>query len=465
VDSSVPELLSAVQPGEDWEEVLFASACAGAREWAQQFLERLDAALAQERPAGLRLKDRRWRTVVTRLGALRVRRRRYRSAQGWRYLLDEALGWAPRQALSPALRQVAVELASYVPYERSAALLGELLVEGPGASTVRRAVLRVGGALAAAAAAQHTAVYTQGQAPPSGPQVARTLFVEADGVFIALQRAPERRAELKAAIAYPGTRPCGRDRHGQVRRALVNKEHYADLAAGETFWEGAWLQFAARWDLSQTAQVVLGGDGAAWIRGGLPDGAQDQFQLDRFHLARALRRRLGRAGREAFTALRQGDRTPLEQQLAVAHATAGGRRERQERLRQLEHYLAANADGLTDWTVAAPTPPASPVRLGAMEANIDKPYAQRFKRRGMSWSGPGARALAKVLQARANGALTAACREAPQPSAARRRAASAATTRSAAGARTAPPFQARFAPRWGPHASRPWVQALRRLLS
>jgi hypothetical protein len=84
VDSSVPELLSAVQPGEDWEEVLFASACAGAREWAQQFLERLDAALAQERPAGLRLKDRRWRTVVTRLGALRVRRRRYRSAQGWR---------------------------------------------------------------------------------------------------------------------------------------------------------------------------------------------------------------------------------------------------------------------------------------------------------------------------------------------------------------------------------------------
>jgi hypothetical protein len=75
--------------------------------------------------------------------------------------------------------------------------------------------------------------------------------------------------------------------------------------------------------------------------------------------------------------------------------------------------------------------------------------------------------MAKVLQLRENGELAAACHARPGFPAAgpRRPRASAASTAPPAAYRAAPPFQARFAPRWGPHASRPWVRALTRWLA
>jgi hypothetical protein len=207
--------------------------------------------------------------------------------------------------------------------------------------------------------------------------------------------------------------------------------------------------------------VLLGGDGAAWIRGGLPPDGRGRFQLDPFHLARACRRRLGEAGPAAYQAARQGDQAALQEHLATAWARARTP-QRRAKLAEFEGYLLANADGLPPWSQRVPPAYRQHVGLGAMEANIDKPYAQRFKRRGMSWSRAGITALAKVLQVRENGELAAACLPSPglPTPGPRGPRASAASTAPSADHRAAPPFQARFAPRWGPHASRPWVRAL-----
>jgi hypothetical protein len=211
--------------------------------------------------------------------------------------------------------------------------------------------------------------------------------------------------------------------------------------------------------------VVLGGDGADWIRGGRPPDGRGLFQLDRFHRARACRRRWKADGAAAYTAARTGDAPTLQARLAAAWEAATTDRRRAKR-RELEHYLTANADGLVDWgrRLALPAPAAG--GLGAMEANSDQPYARRLQRRGMSWSRRGLQALAKVLQLRENGELVAAAQALPTaPPVPAGRAASAASTAPRAGRGNTPPFQARFAPRWGPHAARPWGRALSRWLT
>jgi hypothetical protein len=382
--------------------VIYEAACAGARELARQVLEGLDAALAAERAAELELEGYRPRTLLTRFGPVTVRRRRYRSGGQRRFLLDEALGWAPHARLTPSLRAISVELASYVPYERAAALLEQLGVP-VSAATLRRQVGAVGAATLAHEQAEHTAVYAHGVPPTAGSERADPLFVEADGVVIPWQRAKGRRVELNVAIGYRGTQAVGRDRHGRVRRATLGTVHYAGLEDAATFWERAWLTLGRRYAVEQTRLVLVGGDGAPWIRGGLPPDGRGVFQLDPFHLARACRRRLRQFGAAAYQAARSGDPTALAEQLGRAWATARTAA-RRAKLAEFEGFLAANADGLQAWQARVPAAYRHHVGLGTMEANIDKPYAQRFKRRGMSWSHAGLASMAKVLQLRENGA-------------------------------------------------------------
>jgi Uncharacterised protein family (UPF0236) len=216
-------------------------------------------------------------------------------------------------------------------------------------------------------------------------------------------------------------------------------------------WERSWLQIAARYDLAHTNQVVVGGDGAHWIRGGLEGVTGGLFQLDRFHLARELRRVLGPTGMVAFQAARAGDAVELKRLLGEAWQAAGTDPRRHEELLQLEHYLSANHDGLTDWYRRVDPGEAEPVHPGAMEANMDKPYAQRFKKRGMSWTTTGAHHLAKVIELQENGELEATaggvlrpkCSSGCAPHPLRRR-------RRGRACPAAPPFQATFAPRWVP---------------
>jgi hypothetical protein len=282
---------------------------------------------------------------------------------------------------------------------------------------------------------------------------------------VPLQRATARRTELKVAIGYRGTQAVGRDRHGRVRRATLGTVHYAGLEEAEPFWERAWLAFGRRYTVEPTRLVLVGGDGAPWIRGGLPPDGRGVFQLDPFHLARACRRRLRQFGPAAYHAARDGDTAALEEQLAQAWALARTAA-RRAKLAAFESYLAANAERLQAWQARVPAEYRHHVGLGAMEANIDKPYAQRFKRRGMSWSRAGLAAMAKVLQLRENGELAGACRGAAAPDAPAPRGPRTSVARTAAppAHRVAPPFQACFAPRWGPQASRPWVRAICRLL-
>jgi hypothetical protein len=63
----------------------------------------------------------------------------------------------------------------------------------------------VGGAALAQEAKEGDAVYRQGQRPvQEGTRVVERLFVEADGVYVRLQREEQSHMEIKSAIAYEG---------------------------------------------------------------------------------------------------------------------------------------------------------------------------------------------------------------------------------------------------------------------
>ena len=56
---------------------------------------------------------------------------------------------------------------------------------------------------------------------------------------------------------------------------------------GDRFWEGFSLSLAKKYDLPQIGKVIVGGDGASWVK----EGAEflgSLCELDRFHLKRAL---------------------------------------------------------------------------------------------------------------------------------------------------------------------------------
>jgi len=200
----------------------------------------MDQALLDEKPAGWQVVGRRKRTIVTRFGEMTVERRLYRDEkQEERFLLDEALGLEPRQVATPEVKEAVVALAADVSFEKAAAHLRSLTGGVLSKSTVWRLLRRVGRAAQKAEEAVGRAVYERGYIPPPGEHRTRVLYVEADGVWVRLQREEQEGMEIKVGIAYEGwERLRAKDRE-QYR--LRNKRVYVHCVPGLSFWEGAML--------------------------------------------------------------------------------------------------------------------------------------------------------------------------------------------------------------------------------
>jgi hypothetical protein len=462
-------------------------------------LAALEAWQHAQRPAGYVVTGWRERTVVTRFGDVRVRRRRYQAPDGaGHFLLDEHLAWGARQVLAPALTALLVEWAATVPFRTAAGWLGAAtagVVSGP---TAWRAVQRVAARVVTTERAVHGAWTTTGALPqPEGQRVVGVLYAEADGVWVKTQREPTHRhgCELKCASTYEGWAPLAGPTPGHPRPhyRLREKQVYCHAfdhtgAQALPFWDGVSLALARTYDLGQVPLVAVGGDGATWI-----DGATDVFhrvvrQRDGFHLARDAARGWGAAtGAHLYEAIRTGDPLAMRAMLALpppsppraaaappagrlalpspaadlapptattalvpvgTPAPASGPRRPTWSPKQVARARAdlqaqvRRADAATDWRrqVAPREVPADARALGTMEGTNAHLLARRMKHRGMAWTVRGARALAKVRELVTNGALPAWC---ARPDA------------SAPFAPGRPPHPGGFAP----HGPQPWPQA------
>lgn len=433
-----------------------------ALEWARKayktILAQTDKALAEHRAAGMQIEHLRDVWYQTCLGPVKIQRRQYREGKSYRYLLDEMMGMNKRSHVTNGVQVLALDLASMMPYRRSADVLRKTSAIDITHQTIWRLVAKVADPYLKKTEQELKWFHATGEIPASdGKQVAR-LMVEADGVMLSLQREKERKTEVKLGIAYEGWESVGKDRY-----KTVNKTIFAAITGGETFWSGMSLKLQRRYDLSSVGETIVGGDGANWVK----EGARyinGQFQLDRYHLNKELTAALGQDKKtkgKVWQACLCGDvETGLRIMAAVMKQAKG---EQAQRIAKAYHYLRNNSYGIEDYRMKLGEEGKGLRRTGAMEGNVDKLVVRRMKNQGMSWSIKGIRRLLCVRLLVLEGKLTSWLSDknpaTPQLNLPKKKLHRIVTRLSAQEPDAW--LQAGLPVLYGPNASRPWVNVLR----
>lgn len=438
-----------------WDEGIFKVVCTTACSVSAALLEAIDDELAKDRTEGLRMISKRPRTIVTKFGNLKVRRRMYRDKSGrGRFLLDEALGLIKGSQATASLQSTVLKLAATIPFRQAAAVLEGTSGGVLSHQMIHRILQSAGAALDAREKIATNSLIQNGELPQSQNRQVSRLFVEGDGTFINLQRQNKRKAEVKLVTTHEGW-----ERVGKGKYRLKNKTVLAGLDCADTTWDRFTAQLLKTYRPEVLSRLVIGGDGASWIKAGASTFAGSFYQLDRFHLRRAMLRATGNmtSAGKAFSLAAAGN---TKGAIAILDALATRSPKKEPELKKAANYLRSNASGLVDYRSRIPNPNKEMRGLGAIESNIDKVLANRMKKRGMAWGYSGAHHMAKVIQMLTNGEsaiyrLQDVQERIVQP-----------IRRSISASLEADPaawLSSRMPALIGPHQGRPWVKALRNL--
>jgi len=381
-----------------WEEEIFKWACSLAQSLAKALLESIDKELMKEKDQSLKVECLKEHRVSTVFGDIRVKRRLYRDSSGERrFLLDEKMGLDKGCHISPKVKELSTFLSSHFPFQRSEEILRAILPSGISHTSIHRLVGKVVDPYLEAEEKEIEEVFDGGVIPETEGKTVSCLFVEADGTGIALQKEASRRTEVKVGIAYEGWREVSKERY-----KLKEKTAYTGIMDSNRFWEGFSLALAKKYDLSKVGKVIVGGDGASWVKEG-SDFLGGIYELDKFHLKRALHRGLASDPlvAEVYQACIAGDVYKADRLLLEAQRRGNSDRERE--IAELRGYLMANCYGLRDYRLEVE---GENLRgLGAIEGNVDKLVANRMKKRGMSWTIKGAQRMARLINLREMGQI------------------------------------------------------------
>jgi len=335
--------------------------------------------------------------IGTVFGNVRVKRRLYRDSSGdYRFLLDEKMGLDKGCHTSRKVKELATFISSHFPFQRSEEILRAILPSGISHTSIHRLVGKVADPYLEKEEKEREEVFEDGVIPESAGRVVPYLFIEADGTNIALQREGARRGEVKAGIAYEEWQEVSKGRYRLKRKTV-----YCGIMDGDRFWEGLSLVLAKEYDLSKIDRVIVGGDGAPWVK----EGAKvlnGIYELDRFHLKRALNQTLqGELALEVYQACVGGEVDRVDGPLIGVQQKAS--RDEAKEIARLRGYLMENSPGLRHYRLELAG--AGLRGLGAIEGNIDKLVANRMKKRGMSWTIKGAQRMTRLISLRETGEL------------------------------------------------------------
>jgi len=356
--------------------------------------------MEQARSQGLKSCGLKKVSLQTPFGKLQFKRRLYRkeSSQEYIFLLDKVMG-LPKGRYSPLFCKMATEMATYLTYRKAAETLNLCLKSGISHMSIHQAVQEAGAEIEKQEDLKEKQML-KGE-DLGGKRKVETLFIEGDGLWINLQRQNKHKEELKLIIAHEGWKKISGKRYG-----LKEKIACGGVLDGEKIWDNASMYLAEKYDLSDT-QVIINGDGASWVEAGTEWFARSEYQLDRFHLKKWLTETLGdqpNVREEVVNGLAERNWERICKAIDEALGRARSKAKR-KRIKAFKTYLGNNWDALVDYRDRGLKTPLDARGLGAIEGNIDKILAQRFKGRGMSWSSRGANHLAKLLVAKTNGNL------------------------------------------------------------
>jgi hypothetical protein len=379
---SLPESATefkAMLPGLD--KMILDKAMEWGRRCYQAMLEEMDKVLAEHRDSKLQVKHRRGVWYQTCLGAVKVRRRQYRGGGGERRcLLDECLGMDRYRHTTLRVKELALDMASMMPYRRSAEVIRKTTAIDITHQTIWRLVAKAADQYLDKAKREMELFMETGEMPKGDSRQVSRLMIEADGVMLSLQRDHQRKAEVKLGIAYEGWKKTGKDRY-----QTVNKTCFAAVGSGDSFWAGMTLKLNGKYDMAVVKDTVIGGDGAKWVKEGA-GYMKGQFQLDRYHLNRELTTALGKDKDTKGRIWRACDRGKVDSGLRImAEAIAQAKGEQAARLKMAYHYMWENRSGIADYR-SYPDRQNGIRHTGVIEGNVDKLVVRRMKNQGMSWS-------------------------------------------------------------------------------
>ena len=244
-----------IEEARQWESKVFQQVCVAGQQEATRYLEGLDESLFMQHPASWAVVGFRERTLVTRFGEVRIRRRLYRDErEAYHFLLDEYLGLNANQAATPEMQTMCTILCGQILFRKGADFLEQWLAGPLSHSTCWRLLQRSGEVAANASMEEVEAVFSRGEPiEQAGERGVERLYMEADGVYVRLQNQSRRHLELRSAIAYEGWERLSGKREAY---RLREKRAYCHVGDRTSFWEGVSLAWAHKWDLRQLPQLI-----------------------------------------------------------------------------------------------------------------------------------------------------------------------------------------------------------------
>ena len=374
------------------------------QELLEELLQIIDDKLKKERKRGiLSNHGRRLRYMTTLLGDITFYKRLYQDRGGkYLYLLDEKLGLTKNQRVSKAYQKIEGLLAFVSgSYRKAEELIREFYGDSPSFESIRGQAIRQGKKILKEEKDQIDQelikALRQTEDELTKEADSRIVYIEVDGTGIHLQHEKKKRAELKLGIISKGKERRYKQGKGEAKK-LQHKFTYTGIVSGDEFMSNLAILGEKRFQLSQAELVLIGGDGASWIK----EGAKNYFpnsiyQLCKFHLERKLKQTLPyhkEMQKEIRNLLKEGE---IDKTLKELGQERSLKPEHKKDIEGLMHYIYCNQEGVN--AVDRLRKQGIPVEdLGAVEGNIDKTLANRFKKRGMRWSIQGALSLAKVGQ-------------------------------------------------------------------
>jgi len=389
-------------------------------------LSDIDDKLRETRPRRmLKNTGKKAKYFLTRLGGIRYKRTRYidKATGNPMYLLEEKLGLKKNQRISLLRAKIDALIATVSPY-RDTKKNAELLTGSTRShEAIRQSVIKEAERIIKYQ--NHSTEKTRRlednneDSKPSND----IAYVESDSTFIRLQRRRKRKGkpyiiktnrrrqrrrksiEVKLGIGYTDKVKRYNTGFGKGLK-LKDKFTYASIGSGKTFMECLSLIAEKRLSLSKAKAIIFGGDGGSYITKGIQDyftGAI--YVLCKFHLKRNIKRALPGKGKTqlAINNLLKRDKIDKALSLLGRIIKRTKNRKKKESVEELHTYISQNRHGINSIKRIKDKSLRDEVKgAGAIEPNVDKFLAHRFKKRGMSWSEKGALSLLKIKETIAN---------------------------------------------------------------
>jgi len=366
----------------------------------EKALTDIDDYLRNKRERGkLKNTGKRKKYFLTRFGDILYSRTRYKDRCGKsHYLLDEALSIVKNQRISLSRARIECFLSALSSYREVVEGI-RLLIGGPRChEAIRQSVIKEGKLIIENQEKRLKQIENLDYPDKEAPD---TAYIEADATYITLQKKGKEKGgklEVKLGVGY-----TGKEARYSTGKSKKLKEKFTFVGTGKEFMRNLSLLAEERLSLSKVKKVIFGGDGDSWITSGIKDYfSSATYILDLYHLYKRFKESLSRRKEEQKVIKGLLLSNQIDKGLSVIDHMIRSPYDQKDKdnLVKLYTYISRNRLGITNQFKLKDK---EIERAGAIESNVNKVIASRFKKRGMSWSKPGALALLKIKETILNG--------------------------------------------------------------